>query len=94
MARTKSKSATAKSTANLGFEAKLRLTADGEGPSDGQPTHRSAGLLGRVSECCLTRSACAEGKKGMEFYLSSYVVHWVVEMLAPYKGRPTLARKC
>ena len=87
MARAKSSSA--QSTANLGFEAKLWLTA----ASEGEKTHRSVDLLGRVYEYFLTRFASAEGKNGGQFYTPSCVVRWFVEPvpvrkdLAPCKGR-------
>lgn len=46
MAGKKSKSASTKSSAALGFEAKLWLTA----ASEGEKTHRSVYLLGRIYE--------------------------------------------
>ena len=55
--------------------------------SDGEKTHRSVDLLGRVYEYFLTRFASAEGKNGGQFYTPSCVVRLLVEMLAPYKGR-------
>ena len=48
------------STATIGFEGKLWLTAD----SEGEKTHRSVNLLGRVYEYFLTRFASAQGKNG------------------------------
>ncbi len=55
--------------------------------SEGEKTHRSTDLLGRVYEYFLTRFASAEGKNGGQFYTPSCVVRCLVEMLAPYKGR-------
>ncbi len=55
--------------------------------SDGDKTHRSVDLLGRVYEYFLTRFASAEGKNGGQFYTPSCIVRLLVEMLAPYKGR-------
>ena len=55
--------------------------------SEGEKTHRSVDLLGRVYEYFLTRFASAEGKNGGQFYTPSCIVRLIVEMLAPYKGR-------
>jgi len=55
--------------------------------SEGEKTHRSVDLLGRVYEYFLTRFASAEGKNGGQFYTPSCVVRCLVEMLSPYKGR-------
>jgi type I restriction enzyme M protein len=63
--------------------ATIELTA----ASEGEKTHRSIDLLGRVYEYFLTRFASAEGKNGGQFYTPSCVVRCLVEMLAPYKGR-------
>jgi type I restriction enzyme M protein len=63
--------------------AKITLTA----ASEGEKTHRSVDLLGRVYEYFLTRFASAEGKNGGQFYTPSCVVRLLVEMLGPYKGR-------
>ncbi len=63
--------------------ATISLTA----ASEGEKTHRSVDLLGRVYEYFLTRFASAEGKNGGQFYTPSCVVRCLVEMLAPYKGR-------
>lgn len=63
--------------------ATIELTA----ASEGEHTHRSVDLLGRVYEYFLTRFASAEGKNGGQFYTPSCVVRCLVEMLAPYKGR-------
>jgi len=63
--------------------ATIELTAK----SEGETTHRSVDLLGRVYEYFLTRFASAEGKNGGQFYTPSCVVRCLVEMLAPYKGR-------
>jgi type I restriction enzyme M protein len=63
--------------------ATIELTAAGEG----EKTHRSVDLLGRVYEYFLTRFASAEGKNGGQFYTPSCVVRCLVEMLAPYQGR-------
>jgi type I restriction enzyme M protein len=63
--------------------ATIELTA----ASEGENTHRSVDLLGRVYEYFLTRFASAEGKNGGQFYTPSCVVRCLVEMLAPYKGR-------
>ncbi len=63
--------------------ASIQLTAT----SEGEQTHRSVDLLGRVYEYFLTRFASAEGKNGGQFYTPSCVVRCLVEMLEPYKGR-------
>ena len=63
--------------------ATIELTA----ASEGEQSHRSVDLLGRVYEYFLTRFASAEGKNGGQFYTPSCVVRTLVEMLAPYKGR-------
>ena len=63
--------------------ATITLTAT----SEGEKTHRSVDLLGRVYENFLTCFASAEGKNGGQFYTPSCVVRLLVEMLAPYKGR-------
>jgi type I restriction enzyme M protein len=63
--------------------ATIELTA----ASEGELTHRSVDLLGRVYEYFLTRFASAEGKNGGQFYTPSCVVRCLVEMLEPYKGR-------
>jgi type I restriction enzyme M protein len=55
--------------------------------SEGEKTHRSVDLLGRVYEYFLTRFASAEGKNGGQFYTPSCIVRLLVGMLAPYKGR-------
>lgn len=68
--------------------ATIELTASREsGASEGEQTHRSVDLLGRVYEYFLTRFASAEGKNGGQFYTPSCVVRCLVEMLEPYKGR-------
>jgi len=67
--------------------ATIELTAASEGQADGDRTHRSVDLLGRVYEYFLTRFASAEGKNGGQFYTPSCVVRCLVEMLAPYRGR-------
>ena len=48
--------------------ATIELTAASEGQADGDRTHRSVDLLGRVYEYFLTRFASAEGKNGGQFY--------------------------
>lgn len=53
----------------------------------GDPTERAKDTLGRVYEYFLSQFASAEGKKGGQFYTPASVVHVLVEMLAPYKGR-------
>ena len=55
--------------------------------AEGEKTHRSVDLLGRVYEYFLTRFASAEGKNGGQFYTPSCIVRCLVEMLSPYKGR-------
>lgn len=60
--------------------ATISLTA----ASEGEKTHRSVDLLGRVYEYFLTRFASAEGKNGGQFYTPSCVVRLLVEMLAPH----------
>lgn len=61
----------------------IELTA----ATEGEKSHKSVDLLGRVYEYFLTRFASAEGKNGGQFYTPSCVVRLLVEMLAPYKGR-------
>jgi len=63
--------------------ATISLTA----ASEGEKTHRSVDLLGRVYEYFLNRFASAEGKNGGQFYTPSCIVRCLVEMLGPYKGR-------
>jgi type I restriction enzyme M protein len=53
----------------------------------GSEEHRSKDILGRVYEYFLGEFALAEGRKGGQFYTPRSVVHTLVEMLAPYKGR-------
>jgi len=53
----------------------------------GDAENRSKDILGRVYEYFLSEFASAEGKKGGQFYTPRCVVHTLVEMLAPYKGR-------
>ncbi len=53
----------------------------------GDKANRSKDILGRVYEYFLSEFASAEGKKGGQFYTPRCVVHVLVEMLAPYKGR-------
>lgn len=53
----------------------------------GDKENRSKDILGRVYEYFLSEFASAEGKKGGQFYTPRCVVHTLVEMLAPYKGR-------
>ena len=60
--------------------ATISLTA----ASEGEKTHRSVDLLGRVYEYFLTRFASAEGKNGGQFYTPSCVVRLLVEVLAPH----------
>ncbi|MCY4237454.1 MAG: class I SAM-dependent DNA methyltransferase [Rhodospirillaceae bacterium] len=48
---------------------------------------RSRDILGRVYEYFLGGFAGAEGKRGGEFYTPRSVVHLLVEMLEPYRGR-------
>ncbi|MBE2260331.1 MAG: type I restriction-modification system subunit M, partial [Rhodobacteraceae bacterium] len=60
--------------------ATIMLTA----ACEGEKTHRSVDLLGRVYEYFLTRFASAEGKNGGQFYTPSCVVRLLVEMLAPH----------
>jgi type I restriction-modification system DNA methylase subunit len=88
MAHPKSNKPASKSSASLGFEAKLWLTA----ASEGEKTHRSVDLLGRVYEYFLTRFASAEGKNGGQFYTQSGVVRCLVEVLAPTRAASTIPR--
>jgi len=64
--------------------ATISLTAASEDPGNGDRSHRSVDLLGRVYEYFLTRFASAEGKNGGQFYTPSCVVRLLVEMLAPH----------
>jgi type I restriction enzyme M protein len=47
----------------------------------------SKDILGRTYEYCLARFAEQEGKLAGEFYTPACVVHTLVEVLKPYKGR-------
>lgn len=71
----------------LGELIDLIATIELAAATEGEQTHRSVDLLGRVYEYFLTRFASAEGKNGGQFYTPSCVVRCLVEMLAPYKGR-------
>jgi type I restriction enzyme M protein len=53
----------------------------------GSPADRAKDVLGRVYEYFLQQFASAEGKKGGQFYTPRQVVHLLVEIIAPYKGR-------
>ena len=53
----------------------------------GDAESRSKDTIGRVYEYFLSQFASAEGKKGGEFYTPRSIVHLLVEMLEPYKGR-------
>lgn len=53
----------------------------------GETKERSADILGHVFEYFLGEFALAEGKKGGQFYTPRSVVHLLVDMLEPYKGR-------
>ena len=69
MARPKSKTSTSKSTASLGFEAKLWLTA----ASESEKTHRSADLLAPYKGCiydpaCGSGGVIVQSKKFVEFH--------------------------
>ncbi len=48
---------------------------------------KSKDLLGKIFEYFLKQFASAEGKKSGQFYTPEHVVHLLVTMLAPYKGR-------
>lgn len=71
----------------LGELIDLIATITLTGAREGEASHRSVDLLGRVYEYFLTRFASAEGKNGGQFYTPSCIVRLLVEMLAPYKGR-------
>jgi hypothetical protein len=81
MARDES-SASEKSAANLGFEAKLWLAADKlrNNMDAAEYKHVVLGLI-------FPKFASAEGKNGGQFYTPSCVVRLLVAILAPYKGR-------
>jgi type I restriction enzyme M protein len=53
----------------------------------GDKESRSKDILGRVYEYFLGQFADAEGKKGGQFYTPKSIVHLLVEMIEPYKGR-------
>ena len=74
----------AKDNQRLGELIDLIATISLTAASEGEKTHRSVDLLGRVYEYFLTRFASAEGKNGGQFYTPSCVVRCLVEMLAPY----------
>ena len=82
----KRKPAKKDSTANLGFEAKLWLTADKLRNNMDAAEYKHV-VLGLIFLKFLTRFASAEGKNGGQFYTPSCVVRCLVEMLEPYKGR-------
>ena len=103
MARTKKENGSSSSTATIGFEAKLWLTADklrntlfASSPSrlEGErawvrgSSHRSVDLLGRGYEYFLTHFASAEGTNGGQFSTPSCVMRCLVE---PVPVRKALA---
>lgn len=49
--------------------------------------HKGIDLLGQVYEYFLGQFASAEGKKGGQFYTPASVVHVLVEVLAPHRGK-------
>jgi type I restriction enzyme M protein len=53
----------------------------------GRKSGETLDMLGRVYEYFLGQFAGAEGKRGGEFYTPRSVVHLMVEMLEPFKGR-------
>ena len=63
--------------------ATIELTASREG----EQTHRSVDLLGRVYESSSPALPQLRAKNGGQFYTPSCVVRCLVEMLEPYKGR-------
>src|SRR6266511_4039675 len=56
----------------------------------GAPADRAKDTLGRVYEYFLSQFAKAENKKSDQFYTPRHIVHVLIEMLAPYKGRQHL----
>jgi type I restriction enzyme M protein len=48
---------------------------------------KSKDILGHVYEYFLGQFALAEGKQGGQYYTPKSIVHLIVEMLEPYKGR-------
>ena len=73
------------SSANLGFEAKLWLTADKLRNNMDAAEYKHV-VLGRVYTYFLTRFTSAAGKNGGQFYVRSHAVRCLVEMRRPYKG--------
>lgn len=55
--------------------------------SMGDKEHKSKDVLGQVYEYFIGMFADAEGKRGGQFYTPRSIVHLLVEMLQPYKGR-------
>lgn len=55
--------------------------------SIGNEAAKSKDILGRVYEYFLGEFADSEGKKGGQFYTPKSIVHLMVEMIEPYKGR-------
>lgn len=53
----------------------------------GDEAAKSKDILGRIYEYFLGEFAALEGKKGGQFYTPKSIVHLLVEMLEPYKGR-------
>lgn len=53
----------------------------------GDDIAKSKDILGGVYEYFLGQFALAEGKKGGQFYTPASIVHLLVEMIEPYKGR-------
>jgi type I restriction enzyme M protein len=82
----------AKDNQRLGELIELIATISLTAASEGEKTHRSVDLLGRVydwSGATKTAAGSPKGERGgvHQFYTPSCVVRCLVEMLAPYKGR-------
>ncbi|MGA8944190.1 MAG: class I SAM-dependent DNA methyltransferase [Thermoactinomyces sp.] len=66
---------------------KLGEIIDGFSIKLGDKEAKGKDLLGRVYEYFLNKFASAEGKNGGQFYTPRTVVHLLVELIQPFKGR-------
>ena len=75
------------STATIGFEAKLWLSADSRGEAETAEGNRSNNMdAADLSGATKTAAGSPQGQRGgvHQFYTPSCVVRLLVEMLAPY----------
>ena len=90
MARKTITSSAAQSSAAIGFEAKLWLTADSRSAAEtAEGNLRNNMDAAEPSGARQTAKGSPQGERGgvHQFYTPSCVVRCLVEMLAPYKGR-------